>query len=373
MPTITPPDRLGAWITLHLLPHWGPVTLARLLEETDGDPQAVFELSEKELLGQIGVGPQMAHVLHHWRDYCDPEAERTELEKVGGYYLTWDDPHFPADLRTLHDAPILLTAIGRPPPFPPGVALVGTRTPSQYGRRQTADFARDLARAGVCVLSGLARGVDAVAHEACLDAGGHTVAVLGSGLFRFFPPECQPLYERIAAEGTVLSEFPLYRQADRQTFPIRNRIVSGLSRGVLVVESKEKGGSMITATFAARQGRQVYALPGRVDQPLSAGCHQLIRDGAQLVTSARDIIEDLELGRQIPLFPEAAGPEVIQPSAENKAYATILQALREGDTFNTEELTEQTGFPASRLASLLVEMELEGLLQRDWEGRYEKA
>ena len=179
-------------------------------------------------------------------------------------------------------------------PEGPYVSIVGTRQPSLYGQKICRELAKGLAEAGFCIVSGMARGIDSIAHETALSADGKTMAFLGSGIDIVYPPENLNLYQEIAKRGAVLSEFPFGRKADRRTFPMRNRLVSGISSAVIVIESAASGGSLITAQFAAEQGRLVFAVPGRVDQPASAGCNQLIRDGATLVRNVQDILEELE-------------------------------------------------------------------------------
>lgn len=364
-----------------MLPHWGPITIRRLWERVGRNIEEAFSLSEKELTAIPGVGPQLSRVLSRWHDYCDLNSELQLIEKWDAWSLHWEDETYPPDLRSIADAPVFLYGLGRPPPFPPGIGIVGTRYPSRYGVKVTRQFSSGLAAAGCTIFSGLARGVDAEAHDACLESGGFTVGVLGSGMNQFYPPECRELFGRIAEEGTVLSEYPMDRVADRQTFPIRNRIVSGLSKGVLVVESKARGGSLITAEFAGRQGRQVYAVPGRIDQPLSGGCHQLIRDGAQLVTLPEEIMEDLQAGEQLPLFPEMERGqddkmECIPPSRiENLSDSAlvILKCLAEGDCLSVDDLALQTQFSPGVLISELIQLELKDLVSRNLEGRYESC
>ena len=283
-----------ALLVLNGLPHIGPITLTRLLEKFDGDAVALMQASGKDLQSVEGVGKKIAETLKDWREHFDLNVELKRMGELGVKFVASNSEEYPLLLGKIPDPPIGLYKRGDL--SLKGVrciSIVGTRRPTLYGQRIAKKVAGRLARAGFCIVSGLARGVDAAAHEGALELGGKTVGVLGCGIDIVYPPENKDLYERMMREGAILSEFPLGRPADRQTFPMRNRIVAGMCEAVIVVESARKGGSLITARMAGEQGRNVYAFPGRVDQETSAGCHELIRDGAGLVTCAEDILEDL--------------------------------------------------------------------------------
>src|SRR5688572_18783814 len=282
-----------AFIILNALPNIGPITLNRILEELGGDPRAVFSAGQRRLEAVKGVGPVIAETIESWRNHVNLAREEDRMAKSAADFITTRDAGYPKLLKEIHDPPIGLYRKGRYDFSHPCVAIVGSRRTTLYGQAIAKKFGAELARLGFCVVSGLARGIDTAAHDGALSVGGKTAAVLGTGIDIIYPPENIELYRRIEAEGAIISEFPFGRRADRQSFAMRNRIVAGMSQAVVVVESDVSGGAMITARFAGEQGRQLFAVPGRIDQPTSAGCHQLIRDGATLLTSVDDILSEL--------------------------------------------------------------------------------
>ena len=283
-----------AFLVLNALPDIGPITTNRLLAALGDDPRRLFEASARELESVKGVGPKISGNLRGWRALVDLEKEEERLAQAQASFVSRRDPAYPPLLRELADAPLGLYRRGEYSFDAPCVAIVGSRRTTLYGQATAKKLGYDLARRGFCVVSGLARGIDTQAHEGALEAGGITAAVLGSGIDIIYPPENLKLYQRIEERGAILTEFPFGRRADKQSFAMRNRIVAGMCRAVIVVESDVSGGSMITAKFAGEQGRLVFAVPGRIDQPSSAGCHQLIRDGATLLTSVDDVVSELD-------------------------------------------------------------------------------
>lgn len=283
-----------------------------------------------------------------------------------GLHLAPGGPSWPAELAEIEAPPEELWARGRVELLArgPRIAVVGTRAPTPYGEAQARRFARALADAGAVIVSGLARGIDAAAHEAALDAGGGTIAVLGSGVDRPWPTG--PLTERMLAEGLLLSEHAPGEPPKRHHFPLRNRLISGLSRMVLVVEAAEASGSLITARWAADQGRTVVALPGRVDHPMARGCHRLIREGAQLVEDPEELLEELGLGR-------ATGPNVSSsPAPLAPAAQALLEQLR-GETLTPDELAERCRLSVAEVLAALVELELGGRVARGCGALYRLA
>ena len=248
------------------------------------------------------------------------------MAQAGIDYLTPSDAAYPQLLREIPDPPICLYRQGRHDLRQPCLAVIGSRRTTHYGLAIARQLAADLALSGYCIVSGLARGIDTAAHEGALAAGGRTVAVLGTGLDTIYPPENLELSRRIAETGAVLSEFRLGSPATKQSFPMRNRIVSGMSDAIIVVESDVDGGAMITARLAGEQGRTVFAVPGRIDQPTSAGCHQLIRDGAALVTCVDDILS--ELSHFPALRPQRAGRANLPAAASLSAGLMMLELRR---------------------------------------------
>ncbi|KRP36006.1 MAG: DNA processing protein DprA, partial [Opitutaceae bacterium BACL24 MAG-120322-bin51] len=254
-----------ALLVLNGLPHVGPIMLRHLMDAFGGDAVAVLAGKHAKLLGVKGVGPKAADTLVHWADRFDLAKEVAQMRQTGTRFFIQEDEKFPELLREMYDPPIGLYWQGEYIVDRPCVAIVGTRRSTLYGRSVTKRFASELARLGFCIVSGMASGTDTAAHEGALEAGGKTVAVFGCGLDTIYPPENKDLYKKIVAHGAVASEFPFGRGADRQTFPMRNRVVAGMCQGVIVIESAVSGGSMITARFAGEQGRTLMAVPGRID------------------------------------------------------------------------------------------------------------
>jgi DNA processing protein len=416
-------SRSQALVVLNALPHLGPITANRLLEACGGDPVAVLTTDPAALRSVRGVGPVIAETLVAWRSHVDLAAEERGLRANRATFLAAEDEGYPILLREIHDPPIGLYCRGRYEPAQTSVAIVGSRRTTQYGLATARRLGGELARRGFCVVSGLARGIDTAAHEGALDAGGRTVAVLGTGVDLVYPPENRTLTERIAREGALLSEFRLGRSADRQSFAMRNRIVAGMSAAIVVVESDVDGGSMITARFAAEQGRVVLAVPGRIDQPTSAGCHQLIRDGAVLLTSVDDVVDELgylrglrpgripdnaargvvgerngESANALPAATDAepcgvtvagvashhddrrrespghgdTATDGARPLAASPPEAAVLELFRGGAILATEDVALGLGWSAERTMAVILRLELDGRLVKRADGRHEE-
>ncbi len=359
---------LESLVALNSLPKIGPVRIRRLLDAL-GDAQSVLAAPKDRLMRVDGIGAETAEILRGWESHVDPAAELREVSERGLSLLTPDDEAFPPQLREAYDAPVLLYVWGSVEPRDRhAIGVVGTRRASIYGKNSTKKLAFQLADAGHTILSGLARGIDTSAHEAALAArDGRTIAVIGSGLAKIFPAENLGLAEKIAAgRGAVVSEFPLHTAPDKQTFPQRNRIVASWSRALLVTESPAWSGSLITANLAAEYGRPVYAVPGPIDKPTSAGCHRLIRDGATLVTDAADILDDLgglglerRTDRGLQSAPEPVPQDRPDLPPEEQA---VLDAL--GDTESgIDRLIESTGLPAPTVTATLLKLEMKRLVR----------
>ena len=289
-------------------------------------------------------------------------------------FITAQDGGYPRWLKEIHDPPIGLYRKGRYDFSDPCVAIVGSRRTTLYGQAVARKFAGELARLGFCVVSGLARGIDTAAHEGALAVGGRTAAVLGTGIDLVYPPENLDLGRRIEASGAILSEFPFGRRADRQSFAMRNRIVAGMCEATIVVESDVDGGAMITARFAGEQGRLIFAVPGRIDQNSSAGCHQLIRDGATLMTSVDDLLNELNYLdglRPEPIRAKPAETAQGRPADLNPDEATVFECFRGGALLSPDALAAQTGISAASLASTLMMLELKRLIAKRADGTYE--
>ncbi len=343
-----------SWVALWLAPGVGSTRFARLVDAF-GSPGAALSAPAGRLMA-AGMPGEVARAITGpgLMDAARRELER--LDRLGAAVVTLDDPDYPPLLRSIYAPPPVLFVCGDLKPIRSGgVAVVGSRSYSPYGRRVAAELGRDLALAGVAVVSGLARGIDTFAQAAALKAGGYTVSVLGCGLDVAYPPENAGLAQEIAAGGALVSELPLGSPPGRGNFPVRNRIISGLSRAVVVVEGGIKSGSLITARHALDQGREVFAVPGPVGTPHSEGSHELLRQGASLLTSAQDLLEP---GALMPLPPEAEPP----PPADLPDAARELLELVGEVPVHADVLVRQSGMMPQEVSALLVNLELAGLV-----------
>jgi len=322
-----------------------------------------------------GVGPETSAALLNWRTHFDLAREEERLVQAGATFITGRDEGYPKLLKEIHDPPIGLYRKGGYLFEQPCIAVVGSRRTTLYGQSIAKKLGAQLAQLGFCVVSGLARGIDTAAHEGALSVGGKTVAVLGCGIDIVYPPENLDLYRRIAETGAVLSEFPFGRKADRQSFPMRNRVVSGICEGVVVVESDVQGGAMITARFAGEQGRLIFAVPGRIDQATSYGCHQLIRDGATLLTSVDDILSELNYldglrPRAITTEGEASVLEQLMPRL-SEAERKVVEVFSGGGMLGIDALTAATGLTPSEVSVALMGLELKRIVSKRADGTFE--
>jgi DNA processing protein len=363
-------DTLDRWLCCAR----APGLLARHIEAAAsrlGDPLALTE-ARAPALAALGL-PEAAV---HWLTAPDPariEADRRWLERNGVQLIGCTTSEFPPLLTAIDDAPACLFVRGDASCLLTAqLAMVGTRDPTASGRRDATGFARYFARSGLVITSGLALGIDTASHEGALAGGGRTVAVLGSGLDVLYPPENAALAERIATQGVLVSEFPPGTPPLKENFPRRNRLISGLCLGVLVVEAARRSGSLITARLAGAQGREVFALPGSIHNPMARGCHELIRSGAKLVETAADVLEELKIpfskqdvGRDAPRDTDAV-PETVQL---DKDYEILLDALG-FDPASVDVLVDRTGLPSQSVASMLLILELEGRVGSHPGGRY---
>ncbi|MFZ0710425.1 MAG: DNA-processing protein DprA [Terrimicrobiaceae bacterium] len=346
-----------AFVALNMLPKIGPVRVRRLLE-VFGSPQGILRAKQEELRRIQGIGIQVAESLATWETQADPAVEIDRARKFGATIVTQNDPSYPGPLKEIHDPPIVLYVWGALT-HSHAIGIVGTRKPSHYAAECAKKLAYQLAYSGLTVVSGLARGIDTAAHQAALAAKGRTIGVLGSGLDLLYPPENRELAGKIAATGAVITEFPMTTAADRQTFPMRNRIISGLSAGLLVVEAGASSGALISAAQAAEQGRSIYAVPGRIDQPGAIGSNRLIQQGAKLVTSAQDILDDFGL-----LFPKT--PELLRPQAElnlTPAEQSIRDSIGDDET-PIDAIISKCGLPTHEVSSTLLALEMRKLVKQ---------
>jgi DNA processing protein len=374
---MTPPEltERQAFMIMNDLPNIGPITLNRLLSELGGDPRDILTADKRRLESVRGVGPETSSALLNWRTHFDLAREEERLAKAGATFITTRDEGYPKLLKEINDPPIGLYRKGGYLFDQPCIAVVGSRRTTLYGQSVAKKLGADLARLGFCVVSGLARGIDTAAHEGALLVGGRTAAVLGCGIDIVYPPENLDLYRRITEAGAVLSEFPFGRKADRQSFPMRNRVVAGMCEATVVVESDVQGGAMITARFAGEQGRLIYAVPGRIDQPSSAGCHQLIRDGATLFTGVDDILNELNYldglrPRAITAEGEPGLLEQLMPQLD-AAEQKVIAVFRGGSILGIDALTTATGLGAPEVSAALMGLELKKLVLKRADGAFE--
>ena len=363
-------SRKQAFLILNGLPEIGPISLRRLLDAFGGDPVAIFSAPANQLMSVRGVGRKIVAILRDWEKHFNLEKQCERMEKSGIRFVMMESDGYPPLLKEIYDPPIGLYWRGDYTLDGPAVAIVGSRTTTVYGRRMARILGRELARSGFCVVSGGARGVDTEAHKGALEVDGKTISVMGCGMDIVYPPENFELYNRVARSGAVISEFPFGRRADRQTFPMRNRIISGMSQALVVVESGLKGGSMISARFAAEQDRTVFAIPGRIDQATSRGCHQLIREGAILLSKPSDVAE--ELGYLIGSSQTPDGEERSDPGPElSEEERQILGHFKGGEILDMDRLIELSGKTSPELASTLMLLELKRLVVKRFDGTFE--
>jgi len=349
-----------AYFIVNLVSGIGPVRAKRLKERFETLDRALVS-READLRSVEGIGPELARTLTSWESNTDAAKERQWAEELGLTIVTMADAAYPAALREIWDPPLVLYIKGEiPETWPRGVAVVGSRETSHYGLETAKKLSYQIGYAGVPVISGLAREIDTAAHLGALAAKGITWAVLGCGLDQMYPPENDALAAKIVESGgCLISELSLGTSPDKRTFPMRNRIVSALSFGVLVIEAGRQSGALITARQALEQGRQVFAVPGRIDNPSAQGCHQLIKDGAKLVEGVEDILTELEF-----LLPMAsvATPRPLPENLtgdERKIYEAI-----EMDETPIDTITQRTGLPSGTVSSTLLRLEMKKLVRQ---------
>jgi DNA processing protein len=352
-----------ALIALNLIRSLGPVRV-RTLSEAMGSASAILTATEGDLRSVEGIGPKLAAMIVQERDAVDPVREERLARASDAHLVTWLDEEYPARLKGIHDPPLVLYVRGRLlPEDERALAVVGSRRCTHYGRSVADRLSFQFAQSGFTVVSGLARGIDTAAHEGALKAGGRTFAVLGGALDVLYPPEAAPLADRVAAQGAVISEYTMGRSPDATTFPYRNRVVSGLSLGVVVVEADVNSGAMITASQALEQGRSVFAVPGRIDAMSSRGTHRLIKQGARLMEDLADVYEEFDYLRPTGPGPHQAdlpGMETFRFSPEEER---IVDALAGGESPDMDQLARITGLPTPRLSGLLVGMEMKRVVR----------
>ena len=345
-----------AYIVLNMLDEVGPVRVRRLLDQF-GTPEAILVAGKADLMRVDGVGEEVSRSITGWQKQVDLDAELKRIAAAGVTVVTRDDAEYPKNLREVYDPPLVLYVKGAlTGKDAVSIAIVGSRRTTLYGQEMARKLAYQLARVGVTVVSGLARGIDTCAHKGALQAKGRTVAVLGCGIDVVYPAENKKLAEEIVETGgAVVSEFPFGVQPDRQTFPMRNRIVSGWSLGVLVVEANLQSGALITAGFAAEQGRHVFAVPGRADSALAKGSNKLIKDGAKLTEDVEDVLGEFEY--LIPKDDKKPGGLVREALALTEHETKVLEAIGD-DEVVVDEIIQRSGLTSACVSATLLALEM---------------
>jgi DNA processing protein len=361
------PTELRDLLALHLVPGLGPRLTAALLQRF-GSGAAVRKASVSELQSVPHIGPKLADEFYQALRSVDIEGELEQIAKHEVSLLASGTPDYPAALEEIAAAPPLLYLRGSlQPQDAKAVAVVGSRQCTAYGRRVAERLAGDLVRAGYTVISGLARGIDGAAHRGALQAGGRTIAVLAGGLSKIYPPEHADLAREVQASGALLTEATMKQSPLPDMFPARNRIISGLSKGVVIVEAAQQSGALITARHAAEQGREVFAVPGPVDSTSSAGCLELIRNGAKLVRGIDDILEELG-GMAGTVAPFAAEPPPGMDDTQRRVWEFLTDQPR-----HLDELAQQLKINIPQLSTALMMLEMKKGVRRLPGNRYERT
>ena len=366
--------QIDLWLKLIRAEGVGPTIFKRMLDYF-GDIDRVFSASVAALMKVEGVGQKTAESIFRTRDDFDADKELTHADKLGVWVIHARDERYPAALKAIYDPPPVLYVKGtltRADSL--AMAIVGSRRCTHYGTEQANRFSHLLASAGFTIVSGLARGIDSAAHRGALAAGGRTIAVQGCGLATVFPPENQKLFEQIVENGAVISELPLTYEPLAENFPGRNRIIAGLSMGVLVAEATYRSGALISAQAALENNREVMAVPGRIDSPASAGCHKLLKQGARLVDSIEEIMDALgHVGQGLKDHADAAAA-----GAEQAAQGTLFDLSRlqlnpqesalmdrlNSEPVHVEELIQATGLPPGKIHAAVISLQLKGLVKQ---------
>ena len=379
-------DNLKYWLALKLVEGLGNIGVKNLLQSF-GTPEHVFKAPLHLLETVPGIGSKTARHIKDFKQWAQVDGELEKAAQINVAILTCQDPLFPQRLLHIYDCPVLLYVKGELSGLDVSVAVVGSRKASAYGKYTTERLCRELALSGVTIVSGMARGIDASAHRGAMSVKGRTVAVLGSGLDVIYPPENESLYHEISVCGAVVSEYSFGTRPNASNFPARNRIISGMSLGVVVVEATEKSGSLITARIALEQGREVFAVPGSIDEAGSRGTNRLIKEGAKLVEDVDDILaeigpqsspeESIPVMAALPDVPTERSPEEPRdaPRNESRQRLDVLHAVlgeKEQLLINNlssrprpvDDLIAATGLSASEILSLLLHLELRGLIRQ---------
>jgi len=355
--------RLEAVVALNMVAEIGSIRLRKLLEIFK-EPENILKAPLKELIAASGIGQKIAQKIRSVKKE-DLNKELTQAKSLGLKILTLDEPDYPENLKNIPDPPIVLYVKGELKPEDKfSIGIVGSRRASFYGLNNAEKFASDLSSKGFTIISGMARGIDTYAHQGAIKAGGRTIAVMGSGFNRIYPEENKELANEITKNGAVISEFPLDTEPFKQNFPRRNRVISGLSLGVLVVEAARNSGALITADFALEQGREVFALPGKVDADNSFGTNGLIKQGAKLVSCADEILEEFVVsvtsgGRTKEKKGQVHKSDLVNSKEESEVYNLITS-----QSVQLDELAEKTNMEIPALSAILLKLQFKKLIRQ---------
>lgn len=354
------------WIALSGVKGLGNISYKKLIS-LYSNPKNVFSVPYKDLLKIEGLKPGVAEQIHNFNDWETAKDEADKLKKMGLELLVLSDSDYPKALYNTYNPPPYLYIRGSlTMQDSRAIAIVGSRTPDAYGKKVTEQIAAELARNGFTIVSGFARGIDTLAHRACLQAGGRSIAVLGSGIDLVYPPENNKLYKEISQNGAVVSEFRIGTEPDATNFPRRNRIISGLALGVLVVQATEKSGSLITADFALEQNREVFAIPGNIASKLSKGTNKLIKSGAKLVSDVDDILLEIDgiMGRN-----KKPQPPAMINIDELESTERLIYEILSTDQLHIDQIIKQSKLDSSEVLTNLLSLEIKGLVSQQ-PGKY---
>jgi DNA processing protein len=356
------------WLALALTPGLACRLCARLLRKI-GSPDRIFHASLTELEG-CSLPARVAQAIHNKDAFKRAEKELAGIRNIPGCrLLNWTEPEYPQKLLQIYDPPVLFYLRGDPQILNmPCLSIVGTRRPTLYGSQMAERLGRDLAARGLVILSGMARGIDAIGHHGALAANGRAIGVLGTGIDVCYPKENKKLYEKVLERGAILSEFPLGTHPAPENFPIRNRIVAGMPLGVIVIEGAEFSGSLITARLAMEFGREVFGVPGNVTQAVSYAPNMLIKQGAKLVVNAEDVIEELPTPVRAALQqaerPEAEQRNLLAAAALGASERKLYELLVVEETRHIDELVENSGLNSSEVLATLFDLEMKGVVRQ---------
>jgi len=358
---------LSPWIVLYGLTYSRPLIAKRLLEKF-GHPEEVLGASYKSLIEVEGISPQVAKIISERKydreEICFRFCRIPDDTRI----ITFNDPSYPARLKEIPDPPLILYVKGHIPQNE-AIAIVGTRRPTPYGRKVAEYFSEALARRGLTIVSGMARGIDGIAHKKALESGGTSVGVLGCGIDMVYPGEHRDLFKNIINKGAIISEFPPGTPPERYNFPRRNRIISGISWGTLVIEAAEGSGSLITARFALEQGREVFAVPGNINSKMSYGTNKLIKEGAKLVEDIQDIMEE-----HMPVLTHTRKHDIQNsPKVFLTEKEQLIYGLLSLEPLHIDIIRQKSGLLLQEVLNILMNLELKGLIEKVPGNRYIRA